>query len=85
MLFILITVAYMGVVKSDSYVVIRLNRIISFSFLTFSQSNFNFSRRILGWNPARATAKNLDMLRLTSKEHPLYTCDFSVTCYQLAF
>jgi len=32
---ILIIVAYMGAVKSDSYVVIKFNRIISFSFLIF--------------------------------------------------
>jgi len=40
--FILITAAYMGVVKSDSYVVIRFNRIISFSFLIFYKVILNF-------------------------------------------
>ena len=40
--FILITVAYTGVVKSDSYVVIRFNRIISFSSLIFYKVNLNF-------------------------------------------
>lgn len=85
MRFILITVAYMGLVKSGSYVVIRFNRIISLSSLIFLKGKFKFSRRTLDWKPARATMNNREILCLTSKEHPLYLCDFSVTCYQLAF
>jgi hypothetical protein len=83
--FILITVAYMGVVKSDSCVVIRFNRIKSFSYLIFLKNNFKFSRRILDWNPTRATMKNSEILCLTSKEHPLHMCDFSVIFYNVEF